>query len=183
MKIPDHIAPPVLQGRLALVTGGGQGNGQAIALGLAHAGARVIVTDLNEGNAQQVAQGIRQQGGQAWAFRLDVTDEAANQALAEQVMREIGPIDILINNAGIIIREGVNSPQAVSNLAQMLKVNVMGSFIPVHSWLPALRATKGCIINLASIAATAGLAGTMGLFALQRCGQAHDAGPGRGAGR
>ena len=131
-------------------------------LGLAHAGARVIVTDLNEGNAQQVAQDIRQQGGQAWAFRLDVTDEVANQALAEQVMREIGPIDILINNAGIIIREGVNSPHAVSNLAQMLKVNVMGSFIPVHSWLPALRATKGCIINLASIAATAGLAGTMG---------------------
>jgi NAD(P)-dependent dehydrogenase (short-subunit alcohol dehydrogenase family) len=77
-------------------------------------------------------------------------------------LRDIGPIDILINNAGIIIREGVDSPNAVSNLALMLKVNVMGSFIPVHSWLPALRATKGCIINLASIAATAGLAGTMG---------------------
>jgi NAD(P)-dependent dehydrogenase (short-subunit alcohol dehydrogenase family) len=167
MKIPDHIAPLVLQGRLALVTGGGQGNGLAIALGLAHAGARVIVTDLNEGNAQQVAQGIRQQGGQAWAFRLDVTDEAANQALAEQVMREIGPIDILINNAGIIIREGVNSPQAVSNLAQMLKVNVMGSFIPVHSF----HCGHG------------GAGGHHGVFALQRCGQAHDAGPGRGAGR
>jgi len=162
MQISDHIAPKILQGRLALVTGGGQGNGQAIALGLAHAGARVIVTDLNEVNAQKVAQDIRQLGGQAWAFRQDVTDEAANLALAERVLRHIGPIDILINNAGIIIREGVDSPNAVSNLALMLKVNVMGSFIPVHSWLPALRATKGCIINLASIAATAGLAGTMG---------------------
>ena len=162
MQISDHIAPKILQGRLALVTGGGQGNGQAIALGLAHAGARVIVTDLNEVNAQKVAQDIRQQGWQAWAFRQDVTDEAANLALAERVLRDIGPIDILINNAGIIIREGVDSPNAVSNLALMLKVNVMGSFIPVHSWLPALRATKGCIINLASIAATAGLAGTMG---------------------
>jgi len=162
MQISDHIAPQILQGRLALVTGGGQGNGQAIALGLAHAGARVIVTDLIEVNAQKVAQDIRQLGGQAWAFRQDVTDEAANLALAERVLRDIGPIDILINNAGIIIREGVDSPNAVSNLALMLKVNVMGSFIPVHSWLPALRATKGCIINLASIAATAGLAGTMG---------------------
>ena len=162
MQISDHIAPKILQGRLALVTGGGQGNGQAIALGLAHAGARVIVTDLIEVNAQKVAQDIRQLGGQAWAFRQDVTDEAANLALAERVLRDIGPIDILINNAGIIIREGVDSPNAVSNLALMLKVNVMGSFIPVHSWLPALRATKGCIINLASIAATAGLAGTMG---------------------
>jgi NAD(P)-dependent dehydrogenase (short-subunit alcohol dehydrogenase family) len=162
MQISDHIAPKILQGRLALVTGGGQGNGQAIALGLAHAGARVIVTDLIEVNAQKVAQDIRQQGWQAWAFRQDVTDEAANLALAERVLRDIGPIDILINNAGIIIREGVDSPNAVSNLALMLKVNVMGSFIPVHSWLPALRATKGCIINLASIAATAGLAGTMG---------------------
>ena len=162
MQISDHIAPKILQGRLALVTGGGQGNGQAIALGLAHAGARVIVTDLIEVNAQKVAQDIRQQGWQAWAFRQDVTDEAANLALADRVLRDIGPIDILINNAGIIIREGVDSPNAVSNLALMLKVNVMGSFIPVHSWLPALRATKGCIINLASIAATAGLAGTMG---------------------
>jgi NAD(P)-dependent dehydrogenase (short-subunit alcohol dehydrogenase family) len=162
MQISDHIAPQILQGRLALVTGGGQGNGQAIALGLAHAGARVIVTDLNEVNAQKVAQDILQQGGQAWAFRQDVTDEAANLALADRVLRDIGPIDILINNAGIIIREGIDSPNAVSNLALMLKVNVMGSFIPVHSWLPALRATKGCIINLASIAATAGLAGTMG---------------------
>ena len=162
MQISDHIAPKILQGRLALVTGGGQGNGQAIALGLAHAGARVIVTDLNEVNAQKVAQDILQQGGQAWAFRQDVTDEAANLALADRVLRDIGPIDILINNAGIIIREGIDSPNAVSNLALMLKVNVMGSFIPVHSWLPALRATKGCIINLASIAATAGLAGTMG---------------------
>ena len=162
MQISDHIAPKILQGRLALVTGGGQGNGQAIAMGLAHAGARVIVTDLNEVNAQKVAQDIRQQGWQAWAFRQDVTDEAANLALADRVLRDIGPIDILINNAGIIIREGVDSPNAVSNLALMLKVNVMGSFIPVHSWLPALRATKGCIINLASIAATAGLAGTMG---------------------
>ena len=162
MQISDHIAPKILQGRLALVTGGGQGNGQAIALGLAHAGARVIVTDLIEVNAQKVAQDIRQLGGQAWAFRQDVTDEAANLALADRVLRDIGPIDILINNAGIIIREGVDSPNAVSNLALMLKVNVMGSFIPVHSWLPALRATKGCIINLASIAATAGLAGTMG---------------------
>uniref|UniRef100_UPI0037C0B200 SDR family NAD(P)-dependent oxidoreductase n=1 Tax=Limnohabitans sp. TaxID=1907725 RepID=UPI0037C0B200 len=150
MQISDHIAPQILQGRLALVTGGGQGNGQAIALGLAHAGARVIVTDLNEVNAQKVAQDILQQGGQAWAFRQDVTDEAANLALADRVLRDIGPIDILINNAGIIIREGIDSPNAVSNLALMLKVNVMGSFIPVHSWLPALRATKGCIINLAS---------------------------------
>lgn len=162
MNITSHIAPHILKGRLALVTGGGQGNGEAIAMGLARAGAKVIVTDLNPTNAQRVANRIAQEGGESWAFPLDVTSMDANQVLAEQVTREIGPIHILINNAGIIIREGVNSERAIGNLERMLNVNVMGTFIPIHSWLPALRKTRGCIINLASIAATAGLAGTMG---------------------
>jgi NAD(P)-dependent dehydrogenase (short-subunit alcohol dehydrogenase family) len=162
MDIQHDIAPQVLQGRLALVTGAGQGNGRAIALGLARAGAKVVVTDLDGANAARVAAEITAAGGQAWAFAFDVTCEEAGLALAEQVAREAGDIDLLVNNAGIIIREGVDSPRAVANLERMLDVNVVGTFAPTKAWLPALRATRGCIINVASIAGSAGLAGTLG---------------------
>ena len=162
MDITSHIAPLVLQGKLALVTGAGQGNGRAIAKGLAHAGAKVIVTDIHAGNAQAVAQEISQSGGQAWAFELDVTSEVACKQLAQTVAQQIGLIDVLVNNAGIIIREGVDSVKAVENLNRMMQVNVVGSFIPVHAFLAALRQSKGCVINLASIAAQAGLPGTLG---------------------
>lgn len=162
MDITQDIAPRVLQGRLALVTGAGQGNGRAIAIGLARAGARVVVTDLDAANAARVAGEITAAGGQAWSHAYDVTSAEAGLALAQLVGQEIGPLDILVNNAGIIIREGVDSPRAVDNLGRMLDVNVLGTFAPSKAWLPALRATRGCIINVASIAASAGLAGTLG---------------------
>lgn len=162
MDITSNMAPEVLSGRLALVTGGGQGNGRAIARGLARAGARVIVTDINGETALQVAAEIRAEGGQAWSFRLDVTSAEACNALAGQVAKEIGEVDLLVNNAGIIIREGIDSPKAVANLERTLDVNVMGTFLPTQAWLAALRATKGCVVNVASIAASAGIAGVVG---------------------
>lgn len=73
MEISELMAPQVLSGRIALVTGAGQGNGRAIAKGLAKAGARVVVTDLNEENAKLVAAEIRAAGGDSIAYKLDVT--------------------------------------------------------------------------------------------------------------
>lgn len=161
-SIDSDIAPRVLGGRLALVTGAGQGNGRAIARGLARAGARAVVTDVNEANATAVAAEICAAGGEAHAYRLDVTSVEDNEALAAEVTNRLGAIDILINNAGIIIREGVDSRRAVQNLDRMLQVNVLGSFVPVKAWLGALRSRRGCIVNVASIAASAGLSGTLG---------------------
>jgi len=162
MLITSQIAPHVLGGKLALVTGAGQGNGRAIAKGLAQAGARVVVTDIHFENAQAVAKEITDAGGQAWHHVVDVTSQSQCQALAALLADTVGPIDVLVNNAGIIIREGVDSPQALQNLERMMDVNVMGTFIPIQAYLSALRATQGCIINLASIAGQAGLPGTMG---------------------
>jgi NAD(P)-dependent dehydrogenase (short-subunit alcohol dehydrogenase family) len=162
MIITQQIAPHVLEGKLALVTGAGQGNGRAIARGLSKAGAKVIVTDLNADNANLVANEILEQGGQAWAFHLDVTSTQACQDLAVQVSNEIGPIDLLVNNAGIIIRENMDSPKVVENLERTMNVNVMGTFLPTQAWLSALRQTRGCIINVASIASSSGLAGVVG---------------------
>lgn len=158
MEITSNMAPQVLQGKTALVTGGGQGNGRAIAKGLAKAGAKVIVTDLNEDNAKSVAQEITQSGGSATAYRLDVT--SAEQCT--NVAASVGNIDVLVNNAGIIIREGIDSPKVDTNLERTLDVNVMGTFRPTNAWLKALRATKGVIINVGSIASTTGIPNVVG---------------------
>lgn len=162
MELTANMAPQVLAGKVALVTGAGQGNGRAIAIGLAKAGAKVIVTDLVEKNAQAVAQEIVEAGGQAATYGLNVTSQEQCQVLAQTVAKEIGNINILINNAGIIIREGLDSTKVAENLAKTLDVNVMGTFYPTHAFLPALRATKGVIINLGSIASSIGIPNVVG---------------------
>ena len=162
MNITANIAPHVLSGKIAFVTGAGQGNGKAIAIGLAKAGAKVVVTDLVEKNANAVAEEIVSQGGQAVSYALNVTSEEQCKQVAEKVGKEVGNINILVNNAGIIVREGLDSPKVAENLARTLDVNVMGTFHPTHAFLPALRATKGAIVNLASIASSIGIPNVVG---------------------
>ena len=134
----------------------GQGNGRAIALGLAAAGARVVVTDVDAGNARKAADDILAAGGQACAHALDVTDPRACEAIAAAVRQAQGPIDVLVNNAGILIREGIDSPRAAENWRRVLDVNLNGGFNMIHAFLDALRATRGVIINVGSIASFAG---------------------------
>lgn len=162
MDISTQMAPALLQDRVALVTGAGQGNGRAIARGLARAGATVAVTDLNEANAQAVAREIREAGGRAAAWRQDVTSAEDCERVAQAIAAEFGALHVLVNNAGIIIREGLDSPKVAANLARTLDVNVMGSFHPTHACLPALRRSRGTVINVASIAATSGIPGVVG---------------------
>jgi NAD(P)-dependent dehydrogenase (short-subunit alcohol dehydrogenase family) len=162
MEITELMAPQILGGRIALVTGAGQGNGKSIAKGLAKAGANVVVTDLVEDNAKAVAAEITAAGGKAVGYKLDVTSRDACEALALTVASEVGNIDILVNNAGIIIREGLDSPKVVSNLERTLEVNVMGTFLPTYAWLDALKETKGVIINVGSIASTTGIPNVVG---------------------
>jgi NAD(P)-dependent dehydrogenase (short-subunit alcohol dehydrogenase family) len=162
MTSTNPIIPRILEGRLAFVTGAGQGNGREIALGLSHAGARVIVTDMNEASVATTAHAIRAEGGTAWSFALDVTQADACRALAERVGVEIGQVDLLVNNAGIIIREGSDSPNAARNWQRTLDVNVNGTFNVTQALLPALRATRGSVLNIASIAAYAGQGGSLG---------------------
>lgn len=155
-------APQLLAGRLALVTGAGQGNGRAIALGLAAHGADVVVTDIDTVAAQQTADDVSARGRRGWSYTLDVTDADACAALAKTVGAEIGPVAILVNNAGIIIRETIDSPRAHDNWRRVLDVNLNGVFNVTHAFLPALRQTRGSIINIGSIASFVGVADTLG---------------------
>ena len=159
---PQNVAPPLLSGRLAFVTGAGQGNGRAFCLGLAQAGARVIATDMNEPAVEETARLVRNEGGEAWSFVLDVTSSDACTALAAKVARSIGQVDLLVNNAGVIIRENSSSPNAASNWKKTIDVNVHGTFNVTHAFLEALKETRGAIVNLASIAAYAGQGGSLG---------------------
>jgi NAD(P)-dependent dehydrogenase (short-subunit alcohol dehydrogenase family) len=152
----------ILAGKRALVTGAAHGNGRAIALGLAAHGADVVVSDIDLPGAERTAADIRDQGRDAWAFRLDVTDVEACNALARTVKQDIGAIAILINNAGIIIREGIDSPRAADNWRRVLDVNLTGVFNVTHAFLPALRERRGAIVNLGSIASFVGVGGALG---------------------
>ena len=154
--------PQLLRDSLFLVTGAGQGNGRAIAAGVAATGAKVIVTDVRQDTADSAVEEIRATGGKAWDYRLDVTDVSACTELAKRVQVEVGPTNVVVNNAGIIIRETIDSPRAHDNWRRVIDVNVNGIFNVVHAWLPALRQTRGNIINVASIASFVGVGSTLG---------------------
>ena len=155
----------LLKGRIALVTGAGQGNGAAIARGLATEGARVIVTDLNGPAAEQTAKGIVETGGEAWAYTLDVANAEACNGLAREVEASIGQISILVNNAGICPRNTIDSPDVRRSWDAAMQVNLDGTLNVTLAFVAALRATKGTIINMASIAIIAGPAGARTLKA------------------
>lgn len=152
----------LLHDRLVLITGAGQGIGRAIALGVASAGAKVVVVDLRQERAETTASEIRAGGREAIAYALDVTDAAACAEVARHVDQEFGSADVVVNNAGIIIREPIDSPRAHENWRQVFDVNVNGTFNVVHAFIPALRKSRGCIINVVSGAAFVGMNGALG---------------------
>src|SRR5690349_3516239 len=90
-----------LEGKSAIVTGGGRGIGRAICETFAREGCRVLVTDLDQENAETVAEAIRAAGGRAEAKVLDVTNRVDVAALVKQAVADFGRLDIMVNNAGV----------------------------------------------------------------------------------
>jgi NAD(P)-dependent dehydrogenase (short-subunit alcohol dehydrogenase family) len=142
----------LLENRLALVTGAAGGLGTAIASGFAKQGAKVIVADLDAERAAHTARRIAEAGGKAVAEVLDVTDRAAVDALARHIGDTHGEIDILVNNAGISGRTKFDEVQSPATWDRVISVNLQGTFNTTYAFVPALKATRGTIINLASVA-------------------------------
>lgn len=140
-----------ISGEVAVVTGAGQGNGLAIATGLANAGARVALCDVNGPAAQLAVESIRAGGGEAFAVEADVADRVAVERFAALVEEGFGPARILVNNAGVIRRTPVDSSRFEEDWADVFRVNVDGVRNMVRAFLPQLRATRGRIVNLGSI--------------------------------
>jgi 3-oxoacyl-[acyl-carrier protein] reductase len=143
----------LLDGHLAVVTGSGSGIGRAIALGYAKQGAQVVALDIDGDSAADTVKAISQAGGKAHSFTLDVRERVRCRDVAAQIELKIGRISILVNNAGINRRNAFTAePQAViTDWQDILATNLNGVFNVTHAFLAQLRATKGRIVNIASI--------------------------------
>jgi NAD(P)-dependent dehydrogenase (short-subunit alcohol dehydrogenase family) len=144
---------PILDGKLVLVTGSGAGNGAAIAKGLVAYGAHIIVTDIDMKAADETTAVIRAGGGKAWTYQMDVTDLAGCRVAAKKIGEEIGNIDVLVNNAGVLRRTDIDDPDVRDAWDICMDVNATGVFNTTIAFIPHLRATKGNIVNLSSIVA------------------------------
>jgi len=144
---------PLLQNHIAVVTGAASGIGRAIALGYAKEGAQVVLLDTNETAAAEAAQEIRRSGGQAESMVLDVTRRHDCTAIASRVAAQVGPVSILVNNAGINRRYAfsADAETVVRDWQDIMAVNLNGTFNVTHAFLGSLRATRGRIVNIASV--------------------------------
>ncbi|MQY21474.1 SDR family NAD(P)-dependent oxidoreductase [Nocardia macrotermitis] len=144
------------EGRNAVVTGGGRGIGRAIATVLAAKGAAVAVWDLNETDAEETVALIREAGGKAIAVIGDAADTATVRQSAAQTRAELGPVTILVNNAGIT-KYSVFLDLTEENWDRIIRVNLKGPFLVTQALMPdMLEAGWGRIINISSSSAQTG---------------------------
>lgn len=143
-----------LSGKIALVTGASRGLGRAIALRLAQEGAAVGVNYRERGaEAETVAEAIRSKGGKAIALQAHVADAAQVRSMVERTSKELGPVDILINNAGVL-RRGDLGDFEWSQMEEMRSTNVDGLVNVTRAVVDGMKQRKfGRIVNLTSVAA------------------------------
>ena len=164
-----------LNGKVTLVTGGGRGIGRGIATALAEAGADVAIADIEQLNstaqqygtatvgglsaAQETVEDIKKLGRRSIALQADVTNKADTTRMVEETVRQLGTLDILVCNAGVVsIAEVETMTEEAWDLT--FDVNVKGVFLSCQAAIPVMKARgAGCIINIASVAGKNGAAG------------------------
>lgn len=142
-----------LDGKVAVVTGGGRGIGQVIACGLAKAGAEVVV--ISRSGAEETVRMIEKDGGKSYDLRADVTDEPQVEQALATILERSGTIDILFNNAGICMHQSTMEA-TVEEFRQVVDTNLTGEFIMARAVgrIMIERGIKGSIINMASMSGT-----------------------------
>jgi NADP-dependent 3-hydroxy acid dehydrogenase YdfG len=166
---------PVLDGTVALVTGASSGIGAATAAALAGHGAAVVLAARRADRLDTVAAGIRDQGGTALVLESDITDQQQAVGAVERTVTELGRLDILINNAGVmLLGPVVDAP--TSEWQQMVQLNVLGLLYSAHAALPhLLRAAQdgprqvADMVNISSVAGRAARNGN-GVYSLTKHG-------------
>jgi NAD(P)-dependent dehydrogenase (short-subunit alcohol dehydrogenase family) len=133
--------------KVVLVTGAARGIGLATSQAFAILGARVVMVDRDE---KELAEAARAMGPGHLALPLDIGDYGAVSRGAARVAKDMGAVDVIVNNAGIFERSPMTDPKSVETWRRILSVNADGPFHVAHAFLDLLRATKGAIVNVAS---------------------------------
>lgn len=145
-----------LKDRVAIVTGARRGIGRAIALKLAHQGAKVVVTDISVEDCQKVVEEIQGLGSEGLALALDVTNEENIKSVIAGAKAKFGKVDILVNNAGIFIQEELDEMDT-QKIEKELAVNLKGAILCSKYIIPEMKnQNHGKIVNVASIAGFVG---------------------------
>jgi len=143
-----------LDGKVALITGGAKGQGREEAKLFAKEGAKIVLGDILDNLGQEVAKDIQDTGGEATYVHLDVTNETDWKSSIKIILQKYGRLDVLVNNAGILIRKGIEDT-TTEDWSRIMDINAKGAFLGIKSAIPVMRKSGGgSIINISS---TAGL--------------------------
>src|SRR5258707_1872900 len=156
-----------VQGKVALVTGGASGIGEAVCELLAREGASVAVTDVDDLKGPEVAARIKKPGQEASFWHHDVTSEARWIEVVAEVMKRYGRLDVLVSNAGIGISVPSITQMSLEDWRRQTAINLDGVFLSVKHCLPAMREGRrgGSIIMMSSLAGLQGAASLSGYCA------------------
>ena len=158
-----------LSGRVAAVTGASSGIGEATALALAGAGAKVALGARRADRLEDLAKRIEAEGGTAVALELDVADEGSANAFVTRAHEELGGLDVLVNNAGVMLL-GPIAGADTEHWRRMVDVNVLGLLYCTHAALPIMsEAGRGHVVNVSSVAGRFARAGS-GVYNLTKFG-------------
>jgi NAD(P)-dependent dehydrogenase (short-subunit alcohol dehydrogenase family) len=142
-----------LDGKVALISGGARGQGAAEAETFVKEGAKVVFGDIRDADGKKVEAAIRASGGEAVYVHLDVTSEADWKSAVETAAGRYGRLDILVNNAAIVIPRVPIEERTAAEWDQVMAVNAKGVFLGTKHAIPAMRrAGGGSIVNISSIA-------------------------------
>lgn len=156
----------VLDKKVAFITGGGSGIGEAAAKALAEQGAQIAIGDMDVAGAERVVAEITKAGGAAKCYKLDVSDDVAVGEVVSQIEKDFGGLHIAVNNAGIGGELGLTGDQTVAGWRKVLGVNLDGVFYCMRHELPLMKKSGGgSIINIASILGAVGFANSSGYVA------------------
>ncbi|OAI42180.1 hypothetical protein AYO38_03280 [bacterium SCGC AG-212-C10] len=149
-----------LEGKVAIVTGGGRGIGQGISRVLAREGATIVIADIDLENAEKTAQELNADGTKTAVIDCDVTSEASAESAIASAVNGFGRVDILVNNAGVVGKHVGGGVITLEDWDMCYQVNLKGTWIMARAIVPHFRSQgAGKIVNIASIAGRLGGAG------------------------
>jgi len=156
MFVPQRLMEKNISGQVVLVTGGGSGIGRLMCVRFARLGATVVTWDINTVGNEETVEMVKKEGNTAFSYTVDMSSKDDIYCAAEKTKEDIGPVSILVNNAGIVSGTTVmDTPD--SRIVKTFEVNVLAHFWTIKAFLPDMIEHKlGHIVNVASLAGHSG---------------------------